>query len=298
MNAESRMADERTPGAPRARRYERAGPFALGLLLMGGLASGFATGAWADERPATAPAPPQTSPPERREADPARDGTSTPPAPPRAGETTGTPDWSPVLYVPPSRGQARHTAAGGTRGTARQGDVELAVLAPRDHVALTTRAQPTLYWYLSQPIAGRVDVTVIDDESIDPLLEITLTGPVAAGIHTFDLAAHGLELQPGRVYTWHVAWVQDAERRSSDLLAEGLIERTGVSRELERSLADASARYAPYALSGIWYDAIAELESALADEPHDRRLLLQQVALLEQAELPRVAEYALELRTR
>ena len=200
-------------------------------------------------------------------------------------------DWAPVLYVPPSRGRARHTAAGGTRGA---GGVEIAVLAPRDHVALTTRAQPTLYWYVSEPIRGRVDVTLIDDVSIDPLLEATVPGPVEAGIHTLDLAEHGLTLKPGRVYTWHVAWVQDADRRSSDLLAEGFIERTVPSRSLARSLEGASDRFAPFALSGIWYDAIAELEQALSVAPGDRRLLLQQVALLRQAELPRVADYALE----
>lgn len=206
--------------------------------------------------------------------------------------------FEPILYVPPSRGQALRTAAGGTRGTARHGEAEIAVLAPKDHVAYTTRAQPQLYWYVSKPVEERIDVTLIDDESIDPLLEITVPGPVRAGIHTLDLAAHGLQLEPGRTYTWHVEIVEDSERRSSNPVVEGFIARTGMTRDLERALGEAEARYAPYALSGIWYDALSEIEAALARDPGDRRLRRQQVALLEQVELPGVARYAAAQRAR
>ena len=50
--------------------------------------------------------------------------------------------------------------------------------------------------------------------------------------------------------------------------------------------------FAPYALSGIWYDAISELQTAIGKDPGNRRLLLQKVALPEQAELSSVAKYA------
>ena len=187
----------------------------------------------------------------------------------------------------------RRTAAGGTRAIPGAGSaVQVAVLAPKDHVALTTRAQPVLYWYLSETTTARIDVTLIDEEGIDPLLEITVAGPVEAGIHSLDLSEHGITLSPGQTYRWHVALVQDARRRSTDTLAEGLIERTGVSAALSRSLRDAQNPYAPYALSGIWYDAIAELRVALGEDPGNRQLLLQEVALLEQADLSQIARFA------
>ena len=50
--------------------------------------------------------------------------------------------------------------------------------------------------------------------------------------------------------------------------------------------------FAPYALSGIWYDAISELQTAIGKDPGNRRLLLQEVTLLEQAALSSVAKYA------
>ena len=106
------------------------------------------------------------------------------------------------------------------------------------------------------------------------------------------LLRRGAVLEPGRVYRWSIAVVHDAERRSNDTMAMGVIERTGTSPSLERSLAEAPRRFAPYALSGIWYDALAELRSALAEDPANRGLRRQEVALLEQIELPEVARYA------
>lgn len=224
---------------------------------------------------------------ERREPGP-RDAAATRPAAEarRPAEADSAEAWTPALYVPPSRGQARRTAAGGTRGSARLGSLELAVIAPRDHVAFTTRAQPKLYWYLSEGVDTRVDVTLIDDESIDPLLELTVPGPVGPGIHEIDLAEHDIVLEPGRVYSWHVALVRDAARRSNDLLAEGFIERTA-----ERDAAPGEARraVADLARSGLWYDAIARLREAISASPKDPQLRRQQTALLEQAELGRVA---------
>jgi len=197
-----------------------------------------------------------------------------------------------IRFVPPSRGKARHSAAGGTRGvdSAAVARVRVSVVAPAE--GLTTRAQPVLYWYLSRETGARIDVVLTDDDAIDPLLEITLPTPMAGGIHALDLAEHGVSLEPGRVYRWSVAVVQDPQRRSNDILAEGVIERTGTSEELERSLEGAPLRFAPFALSGIWYDALAELRSARQADPSNRALQRQEVALLEQIELHEVARFA------
>jgi hypothetical protein len=202
-------------------------------------------------------------------------------------------DWAPILYVPPSRGrgQALETAGGGTRGIARKEGLSVAVVAP-PHLALTTREQPTLYWFVSAPTSARIDLTLVDDSLIDPLLEMTVPYPVERGIHTLDLRSLGIRLEPEKVYRWHVAVVHDSERRSSDLLAEGLIERSGMPPRLTRSLQEARHAYAPYAISGFWYDAMSELRSAIALDPEDRRLRLQEVALLEQAGLGEVARFA------
>ena len=202
-------------------------------------------------------------------------------------------DWQPVVYVPRSRGQARNTAAGGTRTTRSQNvDARVRVLAPGDHGALTARAQPTLYWFLSADTDQRIDITLVDDEAIDPLLEVTLPGPVHAGIHALVLADLGLSLELGKAYHFYVSIVRDPKRRSADLLAEASIERIEASDALERELAGAERIYEPYALSGVWYDAMDAVLSAVAAEPEDSRHARQRAALLDQAGLGEVATYA------
>ena len=198
---------------------------------------------------------------------------------------------APVVYVPPARGHARNTAGAGTRGISGSA-VRVAVVAPMDHVALTTRAQPTLYWYVSEDTDTRIDVTLTDEKAIDPLLELTVPGPVERGIHALRLEDLGLELDPEKTYSWNVALVVDAKRRSNDTFAQGFIARTPLTSVLAQSLKGAQESFAPYALSGIWYDAMDELFGAIEKKPGSRRLRRQQIALLEQADLSEVAAFA------
>ena len=66
----------------------------------------------------------------------------------------------------------------------------------------------------------------------------------------------------------------------------------GRSLGLGPALGEARYSYAPYALSGIWYDAMDELLVAIDKDPRNKRLRLQRSALLEQADLEEVAIYA------
>ncbi len=197
-----------------------------------------------------------------------------------------------IRFVPPNRGRARRSAAGGTRGvdSSAVSRIRVAIVAPAE--GLTTRAQPVLYWYLSRHTDARIDVVVTAYDAIDPLLEVTLPSPTAAGIHAVDLAEYDVSLEPGRIYRWSVAVVQDEARRSNDIMTEGVIERARPSAELSSTLEEASRRFAPYARAGIWYDALAELRTARVASPEDPALRKQEVALLEQIELHEVARYA------
>jgi len=110
---------------------------------------------------------------------------------------------------------------------------------------LTASARPSLYWYLSEPVVVRIEVALISEDAIDPLLEVAFdTG--AAGINRISLAEHGIEIAEDAEIEWSVAIVLDPA--------------------LTEKLASASAeeRIALYAENGLWYDAI-EAVSALID---------------------------------
>jgi len=194
------------------------------------------------------------------------------------------------VYKPPKRGAPASRVGGGTRG---MGDrPHLVILAP-DHTGMTVQAQPTLYWYLSRPATTHLEVTVINDNSIDPVLEKTLPSARSAGIQSVDLGKHGVNLKPGVEYRWFVALVPDNNQRSNDIIASGTIQRTSASSSLKSRLASAasaSARASAYAEEGIWYDAIDTLSTAI-DKQGDSSLRQQRAALLEQIGLNEVAEY-------
>jgi len=160
------------------------------------------------------------------------------------------------VYIPPSRGAALARVGAATRGN-RTDLSSLQALAP-DHVGLTTRAQPRLYWYLGEASATRLDVTLIDDASAEPLVELVLQPPVQAGLHVLDCAEHGVTLEPGVTYQWFVAFVPEPDRRSHDVISSGAIRR--VSRP---ELANADA--AGLAREGLWYDAVMALQTSADD---------------------------------
>jgi hypothetical protein len=194
-------------------------------------------------------------------------------------------------YKPPVRGAPASRVGGGHRGSAAVTG-ELAVLAP-DHTGLTTRSQPTLYWYLSEPANARLDLTVTNDEQIDPLLEQVIGIPKTAGIQSLDLAKAGATLKPGVEYRWFVSLTPDETQRSNDVVASGTIEYVVPDAGLESRTARADeltlARI--YAEDGIWYDAIDSISRAIDENPGNANLHARRAGMLEQVGLKSAADY-------
>ena len=120
------------------------------------------------------------------------------------------------VYKPPTRGAPGGRVGGGTRGTQRDVFV-LSVLAP-DHSGFTTSEQPSLYWYISKPTSLPVELTVMDPQGVQPILETRLSS-VNAGVQRVRLADYNVRLSSGAAYRWFVAVVPDTDRRSKDILA-------------------------------------------------------------------------------
>ena len=196
------------------------------------------------------------------------------------------------VYRPPMRGAPVARIGGGTRGIGET-TLELVVLAP-DHTGLTTKEQPTLYWYVSEPVPARLEVTVINDEAIDPELEEVVATPGHAGIQKIDLAKSGTKLEPGLEYRWFVSVVADPGQRSNDIVASGTIQRITPEGSLKTRIAGADERTLVriYAEEGVWYDAIDGLSRMIEKSPNDSALREQRAVLLEQVGLQTAADYS------
>lgn len=199
-------------------------------------------------------------------------------------------DASVPVYNPPKRGAPGGRVGGGTRGIQRETFV-LSVLAP-DHSGFTTSEQPALYWFISNSTSLPIEITVMDPQGVQPILETRLTAPVKAGIQRVRLADYNIRLAPGAAYRWFVAVVPDADRRSKDIMAGGAIERVEVPDELNAKLnkAGKNGAFFLYTEAGLWYDALKAISDQIEAAPEDQQLRKQRAALLSQVGLPTINE--------
>jgi hypothetical protein len=196
---------------------------------------------------------------------------------------------SKLLYKPPAAaGNIPARVSGGARGEAV--DAVLIALVP-NHVALTTQAQPSLFWFQSKPAKAKFEVTVVEPKKPKPLLSLAAPEADKPGIHRVKLAKYKVELQPDVAYEWSVAIVPDAENRSKDVIAKGVLKRISPPGDLATRVekADDLERAAIYADAGIWYDAFEAVSNAIEAHPDDASLRAQRASLLRQAGLPEAA---------
>jgi hypothetical protein len=163
-------------------------------------------------------------------------------------------------YVPPpSRGNPpyQRIRGGASRGCDRAFNNELTLLAPSDHMALTTQAHPTFFFHLSNTPEQAVRFTLVEPEVAEPILEKTI--PVAeSGVIEVTLPSQSPNLEVGKNYRWSVSLVCNPQRPSQNVFAFAWIERIAVPSELSKELAQAPNYSAlTYAQAGIWYDALA-----------------------------------------
>ena len=190
------------------------------------------------------------------------------------------------MYQPPRRGAPNIRVGGGTRGLAGVTPT-LHVLAP-DHVGLTASEQPTLNWHMSKPGSMRLEIMLIDEEGMDPLLELSIdSSKLKAGVQSVNLADHGVKLKPGMKYQWSVVLVAEEGHRSNDIISSGMIEHRNITGSLKTKLskADSQEDVFIYAQEGYWYDAISELTGLIKKHPDNELFKKQHKQLLEQVGL-------------
>ncbi len=201
------------------------------------------------------------------------------------------PSESPV-YAPGPLASAPSVRIGGAARSLGAGAPTPEALGPA-HAGASSRESPNLYWFLPEATSSPVEVTVVDPGTVDPLLELTLPGPLEAGVHRVSLGEHGVRLAPGVDYRWFVALVRDPERRSQDAVSGAAIRYAPPAPEQSARLSAAPPARAAhlYAESGLWYDAFDQLSSWLAAEPGSTRLRNHRAALLEQVGLDDAAAF-------
>lgn len=148
----------------------------------------------------------------------------------------------------------------------------LTVLAP-ERVGLTTKEQPSLYWFQSKPISSRFELTITGKTDVKPLLEARFES-ATGGIQRIRLADYDIRLREGVEYRWSVALVRDPDNRSRDLVASGVIKYIKPSEQLQKRLREVTASERPYVYAdeGVWYDSLDALSELVNAQPKDTKL--------------------------
>jgi hypothetical protein len=193
------------------------------------------------------------------------------------------------IYKPPLRGAPVGRVAGGTRGILAENVLLLCVLTP-DHTALTTQDQPSLYYFLGQKSQYPIELTIIEDQGIYPILEKQIASPEAPGIQAIHMRDYDLHLEKDKVYKWFITIIPDPVRRSKDILAWGAIKRIDIPESVRHKIAGSGKEQIAqiYANAGIWYDSFAEISKLIESYPSNQEFRQQRSDLLEQVGLKEI----------
>ena len=185
-----------------------------------------------------------------------------------------------LVYAPPRELSSGARVMKGATG-ADEKVPRIVPLAP-DHVGLTTKEQPVLYWYLSQPLNDPVDIAFTVTGEPNPIFEARLVPPLEAGIQALNLGEFGVRLPFKVPYQWRVTC--RCAGGTKELVGGGGILRIPVPDQLSADLVRARRGDFPhlYAQSGIWYDALAVVSDLIVTSPGDSALHQQRASLLEQ----------------
>lgn len=191
-----------------------------------------------------------------------------------------------VHYVPPQLGmpKARVTMASRTGNTSQEDGLQtgsdFSVIAP-DHLGFSLSSQPTLYWYQSQATTKLMEFVLTERSQIKPLLRLRMDNGQSEGLHPVDLAQHGVQLEPEKVYRWSIAWVKDEASRSTDWVSSGYIQfKDGKMDLLAQCLQESD--YQTLAEHGYFYDAWHCLQQRLKQDETEELYLKERKAFLNQ----------------
>ncbi|MEM6445337.1 MAG: DUF928 domain-containing protein [Cyanobacteria bacterium P01_D01_bin.123] len=168
-------------------------------------------------------------------------------------------------YSPPDRGAPRRTRGAGSRGCQATRPLGLTLLVPSDHTGRTISSHPTFAWHLAGATDVPVEFTLVQPGVAQPLYAVTLPQQ-PEGYGQIALPAEVPALEIGQEYRWSVEAICNPKRPSSNIFAQGWIERIELSPELAQTLERTSNRRDEalvYAEAGVWFEALSTLSEVV-----------------------------------
>ena len=192
-----------------------------------------------------------------------------------------------ILFRLPSRRAPLATVGGATRGSCKE-TPPIAIL-PKTNLGLTIKENPDLFVYIPENSAAKAELIITDSDN-NEIYYTSLPKPVEEGILRIRLPKN-LDLQVREQYKWRFILICEPEDYSSQVAAQGWIEKVEPSNNLSRNLdkLQPTERLSLYAEEGIWHETLATLANLRLENPEDLFLNQQWTDLLESMGLDSIA---------
>lgn len=195
----------------------------------------------------------------------------------------------------------------GIRGACTQLEENFALrLLVPEHTGKTLDAQPTWYWFVSQPLTDAEFIFILDKvpltnnaEFSEPIIKTNFKLSVPAGIQALPFTKilppnkSQFQLETGVEYRWTLLLTCHPDYPSLDIKSTGTIKRIEPSAELSAELQQSSPERLPYlyAKNGFWYNALDELAKQISKQADNNALHKARTDLLKQGGLSEVVAY-------
>jgi Domain of Unknown Function (DUF928) len=197
-------------------------------------------------------------------------------------------DFAIAAYKPPrnQKPPSTYTDSSGVRGICTGlSERSFTLLAPVNHVGLTTLSHPTFAWVASesQTIPTEFTLYQFDQNRVPKLVEKVIVES-SPGIKQLKLPQDFSGLETGKRYMWQLQTRCSPNRPSKNLILRAEIERVKTPSNLANALSainnlekkstdsklpikgdDSNLRIKLYAEAGLWYNALSE---ALVTSPN------------------------------
>lgn len=190
-----------------------------------------------------------------------------------------------------------NTTGGGTRGpddpvaACQGGEGAPYALIPDSGTGKTAAEYPTVFWYMPQTSASKVEF-VLQDAKDNEVYKATYAlaksadgvvgAPGVMGL-TIPAFANLSPLEIGQEYHWQLTLICDSQYRDSDIMVKGKIKRVSLDPILAFLLqrANPQQRVALYKKAGLWHEALSTMVELQRDRPNDANLAATWENLLE-----------------
>lgn len=182
---------------------------------------------------------------------------------------------------------------GGTRSGCAMNHRPLTALIPQSSYAKTTKAFPTLLFYVPSSSQPRVLDFVVRNQNDELVYEQTLTVEQSSGlIHLTFPSSEKAKLKSNQDYHWYLSLVCNANNRSEDITVQGWIRRVDNDVNFANELNQMSPlqQVQQYQEAGIWHDALYNLAQLRCNDPDNQQIMQQWHSILQSEGLDYIAQ--------